>query len=486
MQQSRSLWHFRVNPQVGSHDTGKVGDFKRVDQHVLSVRSPELQPSQSPHQLLIQIVNPRFEDRLFAGLPYFILDLRFRLFIHLLDPGRLNPSIDNQLLECQPSDLSPHRIKTGQYYRLGRVVDDEIYTGQVLEGPDVPTLLADYPSFNLVGGKRNTLYGCLCHVFRSTSLNSKRYYLPCPLLGLFTGPCLLLLDRPRDLEFNLILQGLDKVVLGFLGGHAGDFLEDAFLFSCSFCQFVFLGLEMLLPGSEPLVLLFRLRFFCLKALLSLHQPPLEPLQVASTALEFALGIGPRCEYLVLCFDLGFTLDVFYLSLRVSQDLFRRTLCRRHSCLRQIFTCKETAHNAEQKSDNSNYCVDDLNYPLSMKKCRALLGTSTSLISLAVAALIKCRYRLRYYFVYSWMQIPYISMNRYFRALYVQIRFYSRPNSVSTRTKDLTTSFATLPGKPRRSRNPVRFLFIASSPCPDSRAALAVPSSKALSYSCSSG
>ena len=63
--------------------------------------------------------------------------------------GWMRPSCD-QLLERQLRDLAPHAVERGQDDRRGRVVDDEVDAGDVLERADVAPLAADDPALHVV------------------------------------------------------------------------------------------------------------------------------------------------------------------------------------------------------------------------------------------------------------------------------------------------------------------------------------------------
>src|SRR5205807_7203832 len=58
-----------------------------------------------------------------------------------------------QLLESEPRDLAADSVKAGQDHGAGRVVNDEVDAGQVLESADVASLTADDPALHVVGGE---------------------------------------------------------------------------------------------------------------------------------------------------------------------------------------------------------------------------------------------------------------------------------------------------------------------------------------------
>ena len=62
----------------------------------------------------------------------------------------MRPSCE-QLLERQPGDLAAHAVEAREDDRAGRVVDDEVDPGELLQGADVASLAADDPALHVVG-----------------------------------------------------------------------------------------------------------------------------------------------------------------------------------------------------------------------------------------------------------------------------------------------------------------------------------------------
>ena len=73
--------------------------------------------------------------------------------VHLLDPGRVDPAVGDQLLQGEPGDLAADRVEAAQQHRLGGVVDDQVDAGDLLEGADVAALAADDPALHVVAGQ---------------------------------------------------------------------------------------------------------------------------------------------------------------------------------------------------------------------------------------------------------------------------------------------------------------------------------------------
>ena len=77
-------------------------------------------------------------------------DLGASLGDDLLDATRVDPAVGHQLRQGDPGHLPAHRVEAGEDDRLGRVVDDQIDAGRLLQRPDVAALATDDPALHLV------------------------------------------------------------------------------------------------------------------------------------------------------------------------------------------------------------------------------------------------------------------------------------------------------------------------------------------------
>ena len=146
-----ALRRLHARAELGRHDPGQVDDLERVLEDVLAVARAEAQAAEDVHELLVEGAAVRLEHGLLAGLADDILDLRLRLVVHLLDPGRVDAPVLDQLRQRQARDLAAQAVERREDDRVRRVVDDEVDARQVLERADVAPLPADDAPLHVVG-----------------------------------------------------------------------------------------------------------------------------------------------------------------------------------------------------------------------------------------------------------------------------------------------------------------------------------------------
>ena len=164
VQQTGPLGQLGVRAQLRGHQSREVGDLERVDQHVLPVARAELQPAEQLDQFGSQAVDVGVEGRLLAGLLDLLVDLLLGLGEHLFDLGRMDATVGHQLGQRQAGDLAAHGVEPREHHGFGRVVDDEVDAGQVLEGADVAPLAPDDAALHVVGRQLDHRHGRLGHV----------------------------------------------------------------------------------------------------------------------------------------------------------------------------------------------------------------------------------------------------------------------------------------------------------------------------------
>ena len=122
-------------------------------------------------------------------------------------------SRSDQDLQALPGNLAAHRVEGCNRNGLRCVVDDEIDTGDRLEGPDVPTLTADDPAFHVVAGQRHDRHRRLGDDFRRQTLDRRRKDASRPLVGLFTRPNLEIAHQEHRISPGLVFDFGQELLL---------------------------------------------------------------------------------------------------------------------------------------------------------------------------------------------------------------------------------------------------------------------------------
>jgi hypothetical protein len=139
--------------ELGRHRGGEEGDLLRVVEHVLAVARAIPEAPEELQQLRVHAGDLQLEEHGFAVRLDPLVELALDLLDHLFDPRRVNAAVGDQPLEGDPGDLPAEGIEPREDHRLGRVVDDQVDAGRLLEGADVAPLAADDPSLHLVRGE---------------------------------------------------------------------------------------------------------------------------------------------------------------------------------------------------------------------------------------------------------------------------------------------------------------------------------------------
>ena len=109
---------------------------------------------------------------------------------------------------------SADAVEAGQDDRVGRVVDDEVDAGEVLERADVAPLAADDASLHVVGRQLHDRDRRLGGVAGGEALHDHGEDVAHAAVGIALGLLLDLADEPRRVVANLVLQLLEQQVLG--------------------------------------------------------------------------------------------------------------------------------------------------------------------------------------------------------------------------------------------------------------------------------
>ena len=208
------------------------------------------------------------------------------LFHHLLNVGGVDAPVGNQFLQGQTGDLPADGLEAGDGDGFRRVVNDEVYTRQGLNGTDIPAFPADDPALHFVIGQGNHTDGHIGHLVGGAALDGLGHDLPGPGVALLFHPGLHLFDFEGGLVSDFRFYLVDEVLLRLLGGEAGDALQHFGLAALD--KFDLFGL--LVDGgvllSQGLLFLFHGLNLPVEVFLLLLQAVLLPLKVGAAFLDF--------------------------------------------------------------------------------------------------------------------------------------------------------------------------------------------------------
>src|SRR4029453_299809 len=227
VQEPAPLGQGDVHAQLGGHDAGQVGGLDQVAEYVLAVGGAVLEPSQHADQLGVQVGDADLEAGVLAGPAHLPLDLLLGPFVGLLDAGRMDAAVGDQLLQGEAADLAPDRVEAGQQDRPGGGVDDQVDAGARLEGTDVAALAADDAALHVVGGQGEDRHRRLRGLLGGDPLDGQGDDLAGTAIGLLARLLLEVADQAHGVALGVLLDLLDEHGPGLGGGHGRDLLEPA-------------------------------------------------------------------------------------------------------------------------------------------------------------------------------------------------------------------------------------------------------------------
>ena len=234
-----------------------------------------------------------------AGLADDQVDLGLGLRDDLLDPAGVDPAVADELRQRDPGDLAADGVEAAEDHGLGRVVDDQVDAGRLLEGPDVAALAADDPALHLVVRQVDDRHRVLRGVVGGDALDRGDHDVAGLLVGLVAG---LALDRPGELDrvvLGLLADRLEEERLGVLGRHAADPLERRDLLLVGLRDGLPGGLELALAVEELAVALLEHVGPLVELLVALEEPALERRELVALRPGLVLRLALEAQLLVL-------------------------------------------------------------------------------------------------------------------------------------------------------------------------------------------
>ena len=148
-------------------------------------------------------------------------DLLFDLFLcffnHFLDTGRMDTTVVDQFFQSNAGNLTAYGVKTGNNYRLRRIVNDQVNTGQSFQCPDISALTANDTAFHFIirqGYYRNSSF---CYVVGRTTLNRQRNDLSGLLVCFLFRLLLQIFNEHCGFVFHFFFNRLKKFFFSIFG-----------------------------------------------------------------------------------------------------------------------------------------------------------------------------------------------------------------------------------------------------------------------------
>jgi hypothetical protein len=168
----------------------------------------------------------------------------------VFDALGVDPPVGTSASKRHPGHLAAHRVEAAEEHSLGRVVDDQVHAGDLLERADVAALTADDAALHLVAWQVQHRDDGLRRLLGGDALDRRHDDLARPCLPLLLRGSLDVAGDDRRVTFGLGLDGGDQLVLGLLQRHAGNPLQHREALGVELAQLPGAHLELVLPLAQ--------------------------------------------------------------------------------------------------------------------------------------------------------------------------------------------------------------------------------------------
>ena len=227
-----------------------------------------------------------------------------RLFHHFLDLGRVDSAVCDQLFQCDTCHFPADVIETGKRNCLRCIVDDNVYTGQCFQCPDVSALSADDATLHFVVGQRHNRNRRLGHLVCGTLCDGEGDIAPCLFFALVLDLLLIVGDLDCLFVYQFAVQGVENVLFRLILCQTGDtlqFLQLAFLDFFCLCQ---LAVCILQPLLEGLFFPIQVVGLFVQILFLLLDAAFLPSDLRASVLDFFFRLRAEFIDLIFCFHHG--------------------------------------------------------------------------------------------------------------------------------------------------------------------------------------
>ncbi len=296
VKQTGALGGHNVQAKLGSHHAAEIRDLEGVLKHVLTKRGTVAQGTKGLDDLGVQVVDASIEGSLLASLAHALLNQVGSLVIHLLDAGRVNAAVGDEVLEGDTGGLTTDRVEARKNDGLGRVVDHEVDAGNLLEGADVATLATDNTALEVIRGNVHGGNGDLGSVVGSAALNRQGQNLLGGLVALGANLLLGLANDRGGLVGDLAANLIEELLVGILAGKVGDTLELGGLLCAELLELTGALLDLTGLTGQLMLALVESVVAAIKGFLALHHAVLS---VRISLLRCLSSASAACLFLMI-------------------------------------------------------------------------------------------------------------------------------------------------------------------------------------------
>ena len=225
MQQTCALGKRYIDAQLAGKKTRNMRDLDGVVEYILTVGRAVFLPTKQLDDLGMQIVHARLKACAFALDLDGVVDLAACLFHHILDAGRMDASVGDELFQRQARNLAAHGVERGNGDCLGRVVDDQIDARDRLERANVAALASDDSALHLIVRQRHDGDRRFRHMVCRAALDGSGDNLTCQSVGIVLVLLLDLLDLDSGFVAHVRFHALEDIGFRLFLRQAGDFLQ---------------------------------------------------------------------------------------------------------------------------------------------------------------------------------------------------------------------------------------------------------------------
>ena len=337
VQKTRALEGRGIETELVCHDLAHAGNLNGVVEDVLAVRGAVTQGTQGPHELGVNVVDLEVEAGLLASLEHLGVHLIGGLVEELLDTRRMDATVGNEVLEGDAGNLATDRVEARELHGLGRVVDDEVHAGHLLESADVAALAADDAALEVIGRNVHRGERDFADVVGGATLDGGGKNAASGALALDARALLALADDSGALARHIVANAIEQLLVGLVGGEAADALEFGSVLALELLDVAGALLNLASLAGELVLLLVERVGATVEGLLALKQAALALANFAGTLGRLSLGcllllenlgIGglPNAEDLFLGGNFRFLLDGLGLLFCAVEYLIGLGLC----------------------------------------------------------------------------------------------------------------------------------------------------------------